>query len=311
MKPIILSLVLTLLFIHSTTSAQTVFAPVGAEWHHNTPGGIYHCYYDGDSTILGRTVSIIRQKVIPNNSTSWLSDLPTIYTYTVPDTVFVYNQVHARFTPLYIFSVAEGDTLTIPGFYAPGYPGADSTFTFWVDSVRMVTYDHVPLKTVYTSTYEVSTGYARSTYGPSSTPTGAYAERLGCVSGGVYPSCIRCAVIPEACDCPRGVRCYKDFTVSLVLDTSGQCLPAASIPTTVTKAGIAVVPNPASTQLTITAPIGSTLTLLSATGVVLTTVATSTSSTVITTAHLTAGMYLLHIQLADGNKEYRKFSIVH
>jgi len=310
MKSTALLFLLSILFFNSTFS-QTVFAPVGAEWHHNTPGGIYHCYYDGDSTILGRTVSKVRQKVIPNSSTSWLSDLPTIYTYTVPDTVFVYNQVHARFTPLYIFSVAEGDTLTIPGFYAPGYMSADSTFTFWVDSVRMVTYDHVPLKTVYTSTYEVSTGYARSTYGPSSTPTGAYAERLGCVSGGVYPSCIRCAVIPEACDCPRGVRCYKDFTVSLVLDTSGQCLPAASIPTTVTKTSIAVVPNPASTQLTITAPIGSTLTLLSATGIALTTVATSISSTVINTAHLPAGMYLLHMQQADGKKEYRKVSIVH
>ena len=305
MKSFILSLLLAVLCVVGTT-AQTVFAPHGAEWYQNTPGGVYRCYTDGDSTILGRTVSVIRQRVIPFSSTSFLTDLPTIYTYTVPDTVYVYNTIHNRFTPLYIFAVADGDTMTIPCFYEPGVGSADSSFTFRVDSVRTVLYDLVPLLTVYTTALDSPAGGVRSTYGPIYTQRGAYAQRLGCVNGGLYPSCIGCGIIPGACNCPTEVTCYKDTAMDIILPLSGHCVPMVSVPETVSVPIVASSPNPVITDLTVTAPVGSTLRLLCVTGGVLTKICMQGTSTTVPMTHLPAGMYMLQVQVPGGSITYSK-----
>lgn len=305
MKSFILSFLLTVLCVVGTT-AQTVFAPHGARWYHDTNEGVYHCFTDGDSTILGRTVSVIRQKFISIGISTSNTDLPTIYTYTVPDTVYVYNTIHNRFTPLYIFAVGDGDTVTIPSFYAPGIGGTDSSFTFKVDSVRTALYDLVPLLTVYTTALDTPAGGVRSTYGPIFTQRGAYAQRLGCVNGGLYPSCIGCGIIPEACNCPTEVTCYKDTAMDIIMPMSGHCVPMVGVHETIPLPMVVTSPNPVITDLSVTAPVGSTLRLLCVTGGVLTKICMQGTSTTVPMTHLPAGMYMLQVQVPDGSIKYSK-----
>jgi hypothetical protein len=80
--------------------------------------------------------------------------------------------------------VSEGDTVSIPGFYADWW-ATDTTFTFYVDSVRIALYDTAMLKTIYTHPIIDS-----STFTVYSTYQGPYVEKIGCVYNGIYPACV-------------------------------------------------------------------------------------------------------------------------
>src|SRR5690606_30940263 len=75
------------------------------------------------------------------------------------DTVFFYNSIFNRFTPLYIFNAQEGDTICLPVIPAPeaGYNDlrihpltGDTSFCFRIDSIRTEMFDGVPLRVFYT-----------------------------------------------------------------------------------------------------------------------------------------------------------------
>lgn len=171
---------LLLLLAGMTTFAQAEFAPVGAKWtyykqtYSSGPGGIekfvtYTC--DSSYTSEGRTIkriqSEIRQQtvtydialskyVFSNRTTEYKTDS----LYEQNDTVFLYNRLFEKFTPLYLFNVQAGDTITLPVFdtvladpllhFSDFVTAFDSTFTFRVTAVDTINYNGNALKTIFT-----------------------------------------------------------------------------------------------------------------------------------------------------------------
>lgn len=228
MKSFLTFVVCILLCSSTKIQAQTVFAPVGANWYHNMRYGVFHSYYTADTVISGITTRKIVQKAYTANP--WLmlglhvGDHPDLFIYNNTDTVFVYNYLFGKFTPLYVFNVHAGDTVTLPVLPPePSYMGTitDSFFRFVVDSIKMDTYDTATLKTIYTTPIDPGNPHRYFVYGND--PSHRYAERLGSVYGGIVPGCVRCAVLTtEAIQGQDTVRCYNDPTLSVTL-VSGIC----------------------------------------------------------------------------------------
>ncbi len=153
MKPIILCICfLSLLICYSPAKAQNTFAPVGAEWHHTQRFGTFHEYVLDEGMYYGKRCRRIVQKAYTDSFHYHIGvriqDRDTLYVYNNEDTVFVYNQIFSKFTPLYIFNVNAGDTITTPVLEANGSFTnlGDSTFSIVIDSVKMVLYDTTYLK---------------------------------------------------------------------------------------------------------------------------------------------------------------------
>jgi hypothetical protein len=204
--------------------AQTQFAPQGASWHHEMQYGSFHCYTSGDTVIQGVTAMVIRQKAL--TKPPWFGwglhvhDLPDRYFYSNSDTVFVYNHIFNRFTPLYIFNVQEGDTLNLPVLpTAPGslygnYP--DSSFHLVIDSIRVRQYDTAFLKTYFTRDIGTMGSDFRYNWGAES--HGAYAEKIGGVYSGLLPYCYSCAYpASDLLQSAGSLRCYSDSVTSIKL----------------------------------------------------------------------------------------------
>ncbi|RYD96920.1 MAG: T9SS type A sorting domain-containing protein [Sphingobacteriales bacterium] len=171
---------LLLLLAGITTFAQAAFAPVGAKWTYykqtywGGPSGIEKFItYTCDSSYLseGRTIKIIRSEtrqqqvtydnflhtyVFSNRTTEYKTDS----LYEQNDTVFLYNRLFEKYTPLYLFNVQAGDTITLPAFdtvladagfsFSDFVTAFDSTFTFRVTGVDIVNYNGNALKTIFT-----------------------------------------------------------------------------------------------------------------------------------------------------------------
>ncbi len=182
MKYFFTTIIATLLSLGSY--AQTEFAPLGAEWtYHKVNGGssdfgfeyLTKSFYDSSYLNDGKTIKIIRserytQKYQYNYfANAWqylnrdtLSPVVDSF-YEQNDTVFAYNKLWQRFTPLYIYNVQEGDTVTLPAFSDNlSVPGLltnltecvtqfDSTFSFRIDSIRTINYNGTDLETYFTS----------------------------------------------------------------------------------------------------------------------------------------------------------------
>lgn len=176
MKRISLLLVYVLCTLLSSTSGRAQgFAPLGAEW-------TYHGFQDGpigteylyrykcvqadtqaDKVIKTIEVSHYKQQIIYDTSGSVTyryrdTAISSLLLYEENDTVWVYNSVFQKYTPLYIFNVQEGDTLRIPILdIHPTYPNAtpegDSVFVLIVDSIRTVNYGGVNAETYFVSNY--------------------------------------------------------------------------------------------------------------------------------------------------------------
>jgi hypothetical protein len=294
--------------------AQTTFAPPGADWCNLSPDGYYHCFYAGDSTFLGKTCSIVRQKAI-GVTMGWAIDFPTLYTYTSGDTVFVYNTMFGRFTPLYIFDVHEGDTVSIPDFHI-NYDTSihDTSFYFRVDSIRMVTYDTTTLKSVYTHTISAP-GYLdqeASTYGMVHNADGVYVERIGGIQRGIMPHCMGCGIIMESCECISNLLCYNDPTTSIKL-TAGTCPPTlSSQPAVIDEVSISVYPNPSGDLLSVSIPGPGVISLLSPDGRLLRNiVANDKTIQTINTAASPEGIYILRFSDGAVFSTYRKVVVAH
>ncbi len=296
MQPVYL-IIFVLSVLYGDLSAQVTFAPPGTHWYNSGTDAYYHSYTDGDTVISGRTCTRIR-RITHRSPMSWASDFPTICTYNFGDTVFVYNTLFGQFTPLYIFNVNEGDTIRIPRFNV-GYPTLPATcFSYRVDSIRIVTYDTAHLKTIFTYSLNEDSVTGGSdpmpTFGGAGTLHGAYAERIGGVGGGIFPSCVGCAIIPEDCGCIGPMRCYSDPGMDIKLVTP--CAPPVSVPS-LRQQQVVLYPNPANDILHIDGPVNTSFLLTTLTGQLISQVSNTNA---INVASLPVGIYVLRITSESG-----------
>ncbi len=311
-----------LLFLFSLSlRSQTMFAPPGSEWYHGMGWGVFHSYYAGDTVISGTACrKIIRNADVEEpeaNQGLHVDDLPTLYVYNTTDTVFVYNTIFSRFTPLYVFNINDGDTVHLPilpdDICQLTYVSTDSTFTFRVDSVRTKQFDTASLRTVYTSPLgTISSNYVYG-YSAFSDTVGAYAEQLGALHIGIMPSGGPGACLTtESLQLAGNIRCYTDPSLSIHM-VSGLCgLPPEKIIAQDVKQAVTVYPNPAVDHVTITNLIGCTaIDLQDMAGRVVSMVNTFNGSGVVPTSSLQTGIYVLKIAQPGVSPEYRKINVVH
>ncbi len=242
-------------------------------------------------------------------------DRPTLYTYASGDTVFIYNTLFAKFTPLYIFNVSDGDTVSIPTFHKPMWATVyDTTFSYVVDSVRNVLYDATMLKTVYARSLRPATwsGETTPTYGLVSEDFGAYAERLGCLKIGIYPQCYGCPVITsESNQTPGAIRCYNDPVTSIHL-VSGICgIPSVSVADVKAGPSVAVYPNPANDIINIATQKALSVTITTIIGTKISTTKIDSKNTSINVSSLPAGTYLLRISDENNSVQNMRVQVTH
>lgn len=155
MKDLLIPLLLLILSISGF--AQTEFAPLNAEWTYKGGYGPYKEYADvykniSEEMIEGKLVKTIKylryqQDLTSNMGTLYYSNRDTITkeykVYKDNDTVFVYNDLFQKYTPVYFFNVQAGDTIRIPLHSLTGNPedfqlptaSGDSSAAFIIDSV--------------------------------------------------------------------------------------------------------------------------------------------------------------------------------
>ncbi len=250
------TLFLFLLFGSAVLSnAQHKFAPLGAQWHHEMRYGVFEETSLETKNINGIDCRRVSQKagVLPlwTDRGLQVNDLRDIYVYNSDDTVFVYNDHFARFTPVYVFNVKAGDTVTLPVFpplVGSLKPMTDSVYSVVVDSVKVVQYDTAHLETVFTHSISIS-GQGEFNYGA----TGAYARRIGSVSGGLLPSCASCNYsLSDRYQQAGDLRCYSQVEMNVKL-ASGSCDKdiEVSVPAIANREIFSVYPNPNSGQFTL------------------------------------------------------------
>lgn len=156
-------------FIYEKAQAQTTndFAPLGAEWHYKTVNGwtsngterIKKYKVIATDMVNGKSIKTIQNTVIHTNLNGInYESIDTVITYdsvyVENDTLFIYNPIFGKYTPLNVYDVNEGDTISLPITDVSTVVGnnpEDSMMRFIIDSIRMVNYGGVILETYYTS----------------------------------------------------------------------------------------------------------------------------------------------------------------
>lgn len=235
--PLILFLTFCL-FIDNPVMAQTDFAPLGAEWYYGSTGTIndlHYCRYwvEKDTVIDGQSCQKISGTYVPVKGDSTATE--PVFVYTTGDTVLYYNRAFSKFTPIFIYNVGKGDTLT---FYFPHFtfpPGTthhtDTFFHVTVDDVAMIDIDGLKLRQVWTSPFPLTFWeMGRS-----------YIERIGSLFDLLpfYTS----LMLPE--DNERSLRCYKDADIAYQY-TAFHCdyLPVKTNDINNFLSFVAIYPNP-------------------------------------------------------------------
>ena len=251
--------IFTILFLLSlnctVVSAQKQFAPVGAEWYNEMQFGIFHSVAVSDTVIDGQPCRKIVQRAGRNafhaSVGPFVYDMPTVYMHNngTGDTIFLYNNIFNKFTPLYVFKVQPGDTVCLPLFQPHGsaiVPKDDSTFCFVVDSIKMVQYDTAWLETVYNHSINLN-GYVEYSY------NGPYIRDIVSVTGGLLPFCNTCIYpLTNALQWAGELRCYHDehTSIKLVSDTCSKGIKV-SVDELTQGNTVKVFPNPANEKLMI------------------------------------------------------------
>jgi hypothetical protein len=242
-----------LILLCGTTNAQSwQFAPVGAVWHHDATSSVYRASSVKDTLIDGQTCRKIIQKALPDTAYAkyglFLLDHETMYVYNNEDTVFLYNRSVNRFTPLYVFNVSAGDTVTLPVTFAQCIYFIDTTnssFRYVVDSVLVKSYDGESFQTVFGRMLQAK---RRSVGWQSWSDTAfAYAKVLGTITTGLTPFCRGCAYTADmSCGFTSGLRCYSSDLYNIKL-RPGDCDRGFSVSITEyagKEQAITLAPNP-------------------------------------------------------------------
>jgi len=328
-------LVLLLLFTGTASYSQHSFAPIGAEWwfYYNTSVNWESPSYQRSNTCRARSVgdtivdgtacrkvtveAYVQTKYFSPDSLVNETHIKDYYFYDNTDTVFVYNAIFQRFTPIYIFNAQEGDTVCLPVVESPLDDNpinpitGDTSFCFVVDSIRQVQYDTTWLKTFYTNAIEIpedDSPLHRLTFSWNGTGgKEAYIERI---IGGFFPlrmrNCVDCTYFPMN---PGGrLRCYSDGSTHIKLVPEPcDTFYSLGISQTQTAANILkIYPNPAGDQFHILlkqnaqADIGLTITDIAGRIVLQTTLVKQAQQKTMSTATWAEGLYFLRFQTADG-----------
>lgn len=178
----LLTTIFALLTCWSLT-AQPGFAPLGAKWTYKSSGGFMTSGRERISTftciaadsVAGKLIKTISHDIIQQelyngrkrleyrNRESFHVSIDSVYEEN--DTLFIYNPLFQKYTPLYVFNVQEGDTLKLPALELVSNNIAsafDSTMTIVIDSIRMVDYGGITSETFYTSSYDGGIDYSVS-----------------------------------------------------------------------------------------------------------------------------------------------------
>ena len=282
-------------FISFHIAAQTVWAPLGAEWYHRQGAGgpepiglgYYHSEAVGDTVVKGRTCrKIERYKKV------WTGDivrLAPLLTYAHNDSVYLYNPVFDRFLLTYDFTAAAGDTLTFPTPDSLSWLPNDTTFQVRVDSIVVRQAGATGLRFFDVTPLEDSFwGF-----------DGWYAERIGSrMWQGAFPV----ITIPEI---DGFFRCYSDDATFIRLSLETCDYPFT---TGVGEPGKALSPvlspNPAGDALTITFTVDPGqvfLRLFDDHGRLLKEEKTAGMNVLLDVKDYPPGIYALHIRTKEGN----------
>ncbi|RYD57699.1 MAG: T9SS type A sorting domain-containing protein [Sphingobacteriales bacterium] len=295
-------------------NAQQDFIRPGAQWYYDMQYGSLRQYVYSDTTIRNTACKRIRMDASIDSLYFYyglrMSQPGDKFVYSSNDTVYIYNKIFKRFTPLYVFNVQAGDTITLPVVPSEdgGYmiPKGDSTFSLIIDSVKTVLYDTVLLKTVFVR--------PDSSKPDNMMDYGRYIWNIG-TPYGLLPTCISdCAfILGEPSSGPSGIRCYTDDRLSLKL-TTGNCQRGVSLDVSSAKQSdntISIHPNPATDKVFITnisnAEI-SEATIVSLDGRTIRRYNNEINEG-LTIADLPAGTYLIRIQAKDGQALIKKLVI--
>lgn len=167
---------LFLLIVSTTIFAQTEFAPLGAKWTYKDIWGWGYTGVENISTyqciaadsVDGKYIKTIQHIKKSQNITyySWGTGYSNREThapvtdsvYEEHDTLFIFNRTFNTYTPLFVFNAQEGDTITVPLLdtlnHSIFYLNNDYTFSYIIDSIRMVDYGGIQLETFFTSAYD-------------------------------------------------------------------------------------------------------------------------------------------------------------
>jgi hypothetical protein len=294
---------LSFFVLHVTAQAQ-VFAPVGAEWYLDANKSIFHAKVTENTVVNGqscRKIVYTPHTLPPWDGYGFKLNTPTPrYVYNTDDTVFIYNAIFGKFTPLYVFNVQDGDTVTLP-LLLPNdgcawFMGSlgDSSFSFVVDSVRTVLYDTSHLQTVYTHSLSIP-GKQKMSYP-------AYTRVMGNLEQGILPECDSCAYsLSEHCVGPYGVRCYKDgqYAIQLVSDDCSKGIKV-SVQEMAEKTETKIYPNPFHEYFNIETVNSVSVLVYNSTGTAVMQHDRIQGKTNIDASHLPAGLYLVLVKDEQG-----------
>lgn len=235
MKTIVIFL-FGIVFLSQSIFAQTVFAPTGATWtyyFYSDDDISYNIKYTSEKDTLYEGKYCAKVSGIKTMGIGGTSVLKPTYFYTSGDTVFYYHDSFKIFTPIYIFNVMTGDTLTL---LKPGrllMPGKPTTFKMVVDRLETNIIDGVALRTVYTEALPSEITWLKK-----------YTERFG---GWQVADIISIIGIVTG-NHTQGLRCYSDSAIEENFSTDGfDCdYITANISEQLIKHGIKMYPNPAS-----------------------------------------------------------------
>lgn len=283
MKAIVI-FILSIFLLHQDSSAQTVFAPKGAVWNffldNDGIGSNFKYEVEKDTILVGRLCSKINSQRIDK---SLITNLKPVYFCTSGDTVLYYHDSLKSFTPLYIFNVKVGDTITLA---APRFVAAYlDTASFRVKNVEITIIDGMSLRTVYT---EPLGGFF---YMPK------YTERIGAYSvANIFGfDGIKTAMHTE------GIRCYRDKEIEeQFYNDKWDCdyVPNEIKEQSPSKS-IHIYPNPASKSINVhlsTALAKGQLLIMSLEGKVVFQKMITSSENLIDISHLVDGLYILQVK---------------
>lgn len=272
------------------------WCPPGAHWSYSLStfggGGFAHYMYEKDTVIDGTNCKKLLgyseiQSTVPGPPFAQ-------FTYESNDTVFFF--LDGIFKPVYYFNAALGDTIEVPLLNQP----CGDMLKIVVDSVSTLQVQGHNLR------------YYRATYDDSTTsPTSIHVvERFGTINEGMIPKAF-CEGFGSTFMQTLG--CYQDNTISEYQVTPGiTCeyyFPTGIAENAALAASITLLPNPATASLSINTGNNSIkqYEVVNIEGRVLITGTLETRNILIDVSAFPTGIYLVKLQLQDGQYILKRF----